>query len=332
MRVGDEYVVRMAGPWDGPVRVVERTPTSLPARDARRAPRGRPDPLLGPRARTACSCSRSSRGRAAPDGWCDLLYDRLRMAKEVQLHMWTSMLQRVAEHGRRAGHRRHRHPHAARRRNRRVPESPSGSPALRWPPAQLRPGRAASPSPRAGGSTTTASRCRASRRARRVTAAVRGRADAAARLQGRRPEHRARPLRRRRAARGPRHAARAALPGLPHASPAAASAGSPTSSATVDGRPVRVWGWPYRTLEGHIEQGEMSWEVWKWLDTRRRRVPHPLLLADRRRREPVHGHRRPADRPARAASLPDSACRRMRELTIDGLRGEHPAGAEAHAA
>jgi uncharacterized protein (UPF0548 family) len=36
---------------------------------------------------------------------------------------------------------------------------------------------------------------------------------------------------------------------------------------TVDGRPVRVWGWPYRTLEGHVEQGEMSWEVWKWLDS-----------------------------------------------------------------
>jgi uncharacterized protein (UPF0548 family) len=35
----------------------------------------------------------------------------------------------------------------------------------------------------------------------------------------------------------------------------------------VEGRPVRVWGWPYRTLEGHVEQGEMNWEVWKWLDT-----------------------------------------------------------------
>lgn len=34
-----------------------------------------------------------------------------------------------------------------------------------------------------------------------------------------------------------------------------------------DGRPVRVWGWPYMTLEGHIEQGQMNWEVWKWLDT-----------------------------------------------------------------
>ena len=35
----------------------------------------------------------------------------------------------------------------------------------------------------------------------------------------------------------------------------------------VDGRPVRVWGWPYQTLQGHFEQGEMCWTVWKWLDT-----------------------------------------------------------------
>ncbi len=34
-----------------------------------------------------------------------------------------------------------------------------------------------------------------------------------------------------------------------------------------DGRPLRVWGWGYQTLEGHIEQGQMNWEVWKWMDT-----------------------------------------------------------------
>jgi uncharacterized protein (UPF0548 family) len=34
-----------------------------------------------------------------------------------------------------------------------------------------------------------------------------------------------------------------------------------------DGRPLQVWGWRYGTLAGHVEQGEMSWEVWKWLDT-----------------------------------------------------------------
>lgn len=33
------------------------------------------------------------------------------------------------------------------------------------------------------------------------------------------------------------------------------------------GRDVRVWGWNYSTLQGHVEMGRMSWEVWKWLDT-----------------------------------------------------------------
>ncbi len=34
-----------------------------------------------------------------------------------------------------------------------------------------------------------------------------------------------------------------------------------------DGRWGRVWGWAYRTLEGHLEQGQMDWEVWKWRDS-----------------------------------------------------------------
>ena len=35
----------------------------------------------------------------------------------------------------------------------------------------------------------------------------------------------------------------------------------------VDGRDARVFGWNYRTLEGHVEMGQMDWEVWKWIDT-----------------------------------------------------------------
>ena len=35
----------------------------------------------------------------------------------------------------------------------------------------------------------------------------------------------------------------------------------------VDGRRAHVFGWAYRTLEGHFEQGEMHYQVWKWLDT-----------------------------------------------------------------
>jgi uncharacterized protein (UPF0548 family) len=34
-----------------------------------------------------------------------------------------------------------------------------------------------------------------------------------------------------------------------------------------DGRRARVFGWAYRTLEGHVEMGQMDWQVWKWHDS-----------------------------------------------------------------
>jgi uncharacterized protein (UPF0548 family) len=33
----------------------------------------------------------------------------------------------------------------------------------------------------------------------------------------------------------------------------------------LEGDRACVWGWNYRTLEGHVEMGQMDWEVWKWL-------------------------------------------------------------------
>jgi hypothetical protein len=33
----------------------------------------------------------------------------------------------------------------------------------------------------------------------------------------------------------------------------------------LEGQRACVWGWNYRTLEGHVEMGQMDWEVWKWL-------------------------------------------------------------------
>jgi uncharacterized protein (UPF0548 family) len=36
---------------------------------------------------------------------------------------------------------------------------------------------------------------------------------------------------------------------------------------TLGGRLVRVRGWGYRTLEAHLERGQMDWEIWKWHDT-----------------------------------------------------------------
>jgi len=91
--------VRMPGPWDGPIRVVEVTPTSF--RFATLAGhleagqiewRARDEP-------TALVFEIESWARGG-DRLSYVLHDRLRMAKEVQLHMWTSVLERVT---RRAG-------------------------------------------------------------------------------------------------------------------------------------------------------------------------------------------------------------------------------------
>jgi hypothetical protein len=101
---GDEFVVRMPGPWDGPVRVVHRTPTSfgfvtleghLEAGQIEFRAAGNDGGL----AFSIESWARSG------DWLSNLLYHRLRMAKEVQLHMWTSFLENVVglAGGRRCG-------------------------------------------------------------------------------------------------------------------------------------------------------------------------------------------------------------------------------------
>ena len=33
------------------------------------------------------------------------------------------------------------------------------------------------------------------------------------------------------------------------------------------GRQARVWGWNYRTLEGHVEMGQIDFQVWKWIES-----------------------------------------------------------------
>jgi uncharacterized protein (UPF0548 family) len=53
----------------------------------------------------------------------------------------------------------------------------------------------------------------------------------------------------------------------------------------VDGKEARVFGWSYRTLEGHVEQGQMDWKVRKWVDTgavdfHLRAVSRPAAIAN----------------------------------------------------
>jgi hypothetical protein len=95
MRVGDEFLVHMPGPWDGPIRCVEVTDTSfrfatldghLEAGQIEWSA-GIADGLL---------CFRIESWARAGDRLSAIAHDRLRMAKEVQLHMWSSVVERVA--------------------------------------------------------------------------------------------------------------------------------------------------------------------------------------------------------------------------------------------
>jgi uncharacterized protein (UPF0548 family) len=80
-----------------------------------------------------------------------------------------------------------------------------------------------------------------------------------------------------------------------------------------EGRTARVWGWSYRTLQGHLEMGQMEYEVRKWLDSgdvefrihvisRPARIPNPIVRLGFRivgRRQQVRFARRACERMAR---------------------------------
>jgi hypothetical protein len=88
LRAGDELVVRMPGPWDGPVRVGHRDATSF-----------RLDTLEGHLEAGQIEFRASHAGELlrfeieswarAGDRLSNLMYNKLRLAKEIQLNMWT---------------------------------------------------------------------------------------------------------------------------------------------------------------------------------------------------------------------------------------------------
>ena len=93
--VGDEFVVRMPGPWDGPVRVIDVTPTSFRfATLAGHLEAGQIEWHATDDA-GALAFGIESWARSG-DRLSDLMHNRLRMAKEVQLHMWTAVIERAA--------------------------------------------------------------------------------------------------------------------------------------------------------------------------------------------------------------------------------------------
>jgi hypothetical protein len=96
LSVGDELVVRMPGPWDGPVRVTMTTPTSFRFATLSGHLEAGQIEFRATRTEGLLQFEIESWARSG-DRLSNLLYHHLRMAKEVQLHMWTSFLEQVAK-------------------------------------------------------------------------------------------------------------------------------------------------------------------------------------------------------------------------------------------
>ncbi len=278
MCVGDEYVVRMAGPWDGPVRVIDRTPTSfrLATLDGH-LEAGQ----IEFRARTGDgSLEFTIEAWARSGDWLsNVLYTHLRFSKEVQLHMWTSVLERVVElaEGQRHG------PLAILTRRLEVDHEPSDeqSPlsgprgprarrklealgALRlnfgvdgehnaeqgWHVDEVQRELPDEPSgpPVRGGSWETAKRLMI-RYQVADPALVRATYREDVPLTGRDMLLHVR------------------FAGIVRFTVGVRIGSDYDETRTIDGREVRVFGWDYATLQGHFEEGRLHYEVWKWLDT-----------------------------------------------------------------
>jgi uncharacterized protein (UPF0548 family) len=299
MRVGDEFVVRMPGPWDGPVRAVDVTPVSfrfatldghLEAGQIEFRARGGDEEgeVVFEIESWARSASRLT----------NLLYHRLRMSKEIQLHIWTSFLERVV---RLAGGRApggvdietrvelealHDLP-----LNFRVDEPPGDGWKIDDYCQPLPPG-----------SFEVAQRLMRDYEFAdpRIVHAI---------------FHRDSPLE------GRDMLLELRFHGLRFRAGVRVS-DVRDEERVVDGRRARVWGWSYRTLQGHLEMGQMDYELWEWRDTgevqfrihafsHAARIPNPIVRLGFRlfgRREQVRFARH--------------ACERMARLTAAELAGD----------
>ncbi|HEV2070871.1 MAG TPA: DUF1990 family protein [Acidimicrobiales bacterium] len=273
MRVGDEYLVRMPGPWNGPVRVVARTSTSFRLATLQGHLEAGQIELRAEDAGGGELCCAIESWACSGDRLSLLLYKNLRMAKEVQLHMWTSVLERAA---RLAGGRltggidveTHRVDEAGGRR----PLGDAGAKRmldeLHDKALNFELGDRSGFTPRTGWKVDEY-------------------------CQPLPPEPPGDPL-----LDGSWEIARGLMRNYEFADPAIVRAvyhpdrpledrdmllearfvglrfrfgvrvgGVRDEIRELDGRRVRVWGWNYRTLQGHLEMGQMDYEVWKWLDT-----------------------------------------------------------------
>ena len=259
LRVNDEFVVRMPGPWDGPVRVASTSARSF-----------RFITLAGhlEAGQIEFRATNGERLEFEIESWArsgdrlsELLYDRLRISKEVQFHMWTSFLERVVKvsGGRRAGGLRIHTRKVADERaleelrdkafNFEESSRDSWTEESGWhiddycqPLPSEPPGE-----PEPGGPWE------------RAKALLRD-------YEFADPELVRAVFRRDGPLEGRDMLLEARFWGLRFR--LGVRVGRVIDETrTVDGREVQVWGWGYSTLQGHLEMGQMDYEVWKWLDT-----------------------------------------------------------------
>jgi hypothetical protein len=95
LRQGDEFVVRMPGPWDGPVRVAHRDDTSFRLVTLTGHLEAGEIEFRAARDGDELRFEIESWARAG-DRLSDVLYNRLRLAKEIQLNMWSHFCVRTA--------------------------------------------------------------------------------------------------------------------------------------------------------------------------------------------------------------------------------------------
>jgi hypothetical protein len=95
LRRGEELVVRMPGPWDGPVRVVRREPDVFRLATLEGHLEAGEIEFRAARDGDALSFEIESWARAG-DKLADLLYNKVRLAKEIQLNMWSHVCLRAA--------------------------------------------------------------------------------------------------------------------------------------------------------------------------------------------------------------------------------------------
>jgi uncharacterized protein (UPF0548 family) len=274
LSVGDEYLVRMPGPWDGPVRAVAMDATSFRLATLRGHLEAGQIEFRASSDHRSLQFEIESWARSG-DRLADLLYSHLGLAKEVQLHMWTSVLEKVTDlaGGRRAG--------GITITTRRIDPRPSGRASIRREARARRQlsalaGRAVnfdtentdsytaehgwhrddmveslphegSGPPEEGGSWRVARRLMTDYQLADPHA-VRAVYDEDAPLEGRDMLLRVR------------------FAGL-RFSVGVRVGEVYEETRQLDGRRAHLFGWYYETLEGHFEEGRMHYELWKWLDT-----------------------------------------------------------------